>query len=154
MFFCISGSCLLFGWMLFLAESVSSLWNVFNSKNTLQCLNSLLAASCMYSWASTFSTTGKSKGERCKSARTLFFIKYDVMRYVIGALQWKLPRAPLSFNPALTARLVSYTCSSYSLSRQNHFNFFGLTNKTQSWRLHNVHICFVTSKCSIWNFNF
>jgi len=23
------------------------------------------------------------------------------MKYVIGALQWKLPRAPLPFNPAL-----------------------------------------------------
>jgi len=23
------------------------------------------------------------------------------MKYIIGALQWKLPRAPLAFNPAL-----------------------------------------------------
>jgi len=29
------------------------------------------------------------------------FSNDDVMKYVIGTLQWKLPRAPLAFNPAL-----------------------------------------------------
>jgi len=29
------------------------------------------------------------------------FTNDDVMQYVIGSLQWKLPRALLSFNPAL-----------------------------------------------------
>ena len=48
--------CLLFGWMLFLAESLSSLWKYFLlCKNTLQCLynklSSHLAANCVCSWA-------------------------------------------------------------------------------------------------------
>jgi len=29
------------------------------------------------------------------------FINDDVMKYVTGSLQWKLPRAPLPFNPSL-----------------------------------------------------
>jgi len=39
-------------------------------------------------------TTGKNTRERCESAKTNF-TNDDVMKYVIGALQWKLPRAPI-----------------------------------------------------------
>jgi len=53
--FVISGFCLLFWWMLFLAESLSSLWKYFFSVR-LHCsvyiTNSLLAANCMCSWVS------------------------------------------------------------------------------------------------------
>ena len=52
--FVISGSCLLFGWMLFLAESLSSLWKYFffvRIHCSVHIINSLLAANCMYSWA-------------------------------------------------------------------------------------------------------
>jgi len=34
------------------------------------------------------------------------------MKYVIGALQWKLPRAPVPFNPALTRDLQTTVCGS------------------------------------------
>ena len=50
----ISGFCLLFGWMLFLAESLSSLWKYFLLSKmhcSVYIINSLLAANCMCSWA-------------------------------------------------------------------------------------------------------
>ena len=34
------------------------------------------------------------------------FTKDDVMKYVMEALEWKLPRAPLPFNPALVVTAV------------------------------------------------
>ena len=52
--FLISGFCLWFGWMLFLAESFSILWKYFYFVGihcSVYIINSLLAASCMCSWA-------------------------------------------------------------------------------------------------------
>jgi len=52
---------------------------------------------------------------RKKQTRTLrisenvTFTNDDVMNYVIGALQKKLPRAPLPFNPALN--IIQYVWS-------------------------------------------
>jgi len=44
-----------------------------------------------------------------RTLRTIENINYtndDVMKYVIGALQWKLPRTPQPFNPALTVPIM------------------------------------------------
>jgi len=52
--FVISGFCLIFGWMLFLAESLSSLWKYFFLPRihcSVYIINSLLAANCISSWA-------------------------------------------------------------------------------------------------------
>jgi len=52
--FVISGFCSLFGWMLILAESLSSLWKylfLVRIHCTVYIINSLLAANCMFSWA-------------------------------------------------------------------------------------------------------
>jgi len=52
----ISGFCLFFGWMLFLAESLSSLWKYYflvRIHCTVYTIHSLLSANCMCSWART-----------------------------------------------------------------------------------------------------
>jgi len=53
--FAIFGFCLLFGWILFLAESLSSLWKYFflvKIHCNVYIINSLLAANCMCNWVS------------------------------------------------------------------------------------------------------
>jgi len=62
--------------------------------NNISCSLQSKAAKNRVNTAGTQSTTGKSKRERCESAKTNF-AHDDVMKYVIRALQWKLPRAPL-----------------------------------------------------------
>ena len=51
------------------------------------------------------------------------------MKYVIGALQWKLPRAPLLFNPDLSL--------SQAFSKQSHhgmkFNFLSMKHTTNNF---------------------
>ena len=52
--FIISGFCLIFGWMLFLSESLFSLWKYFfllRINCSVYIINSLLVANCMCSWA-------------------------------------------------------------------------------------------------------
>ena len=68
--------------------------------NTISCGLQSKAANNRVNSAGTQSTTGKSKRDRCESAKTNF-TNDDVMKYVIGALQWKLPQDPLPFNRAL-----------------------------------------------------
>ena len=68
--------------------------------NTISCGLQSKAAKNWVNTAGIQPTTGKSKQERCESAKTNF-TNDDVMKYVKGALQWKSPRAPLPFNPAL-----------------------------------------------------
>ena len=53
--FVVSGFCLLFGWILFLAEPLSSLWKYFFLARihcSVYIKNSLLAAKCMCNWVS------------------------------------------------------------------------------------------------------
>ena len=56
-FFCL-WLLLIFRWMLSLAESLSGLWNISSIRkhSSVYITNSLLAANCMCSWVSTFST--------------------------------------------------------------------------------------------------
>jgi len=68
--------------------------------NTISCGLQSKAANNRVNSAGTQSTSGKSKRERCESAKTNF-TNDDVTKYVIGGLQCKLPRAPLPFNPTL-----------------------------------------------------
>jgi len=50
---------------------------------------------------STYSTTGKKQTGTLRISENIAFTNVDVMNYVIGTLQKKLPRAPLPFIPAL-----------------------------------------------------
>jgi len=47
----------------------------------------------MYYW--------KKQTRTLRISENINFTNDDVMTYVIGALLWKFPRAPLPFNPAL-----------------------------------------------------
>jgi len=74
-----SGFCLLFGWMLFLAESLSRLWdNILLVKihSSIYIINSLLAANCMYIWVSTFSTIEKTNGYLANQRKHNFYKRW------------------------------------------------------------------------------
>jgi len=48
----------------------------------------------------------KKQTRTLRMSENINFTNDDVMKYVIWTLQWKLPRAPLPFNPALTAPMI------------------------------------------------
>jgi len=49
----------------------------------------------------------KKQRSTLRISEDINFTNDDVMKCVIGALQWKLPRAPIAFNPALAGWVVA-----------------------------------------------
>ena len=85
----------------------SQLWNVFNSKNTLQCLKILFSQLAACTVEQVHCRLPEKAKENVANQRKRNF--YKIRRHEIRHREWQLPRASLSFNAALVVALSLFS---------------------------------------------
>jgi len=104
--FLISAFCLLFGWILFLAKSLSSLWNIF-SQYLLLAANPVTV--CAFEKAH-FRLPKKTNGNLANQRKLNFYKRWPHELRHRGPPA-KIALGPLPFNPAL---LAIHSCSPFT----------------------------------------